>query len=377
MSNPPGDRQTLLVVDDAPENIEALAALLRDTYKVQAARDGARALKVARSERPPDLVLLDIVMPEMDGYEVCRQLKADPATAGIPVIFLTGKTTPEDEARGFKVGAVDYITKPFVPEIVRARVKTHLDLVMQQRELACKNVQLEELMAQKDEFLGMAVHDLRNPLANLIGYAKYLLQRLSRSDDARVISILESMSDSGEFMLGLVEDLLSISELESGKLKLRKVEVELPRLLQHTTGHLQFLADQKEIEICLSAAEELPPMQLDTQKLEQVVNNLVGNAVKFCSQGARIEVELTRPSSALVKVAVRDNGPGIPEAEQHKLFQAFGTTSVRGSAGERSTGLGLMICKRLVEAHQGQIGVESQVGQGTTFWFTLPVPATP
>jgi len=246
-------------------------------------------------------------------------------------------------------------------------------LVAMQRELARKNAELERLNEQKNQFLGMAAHDLRNPLHVISGYSEFLRDEASETLPERYIEFLSIIHSTSRFMEQMVDDLLDVTEIESGKLTLNLQPTDLNRLVEENVQVNRSIAAQKDIEIDLQA-HSLPTVLIDPHKIEQVLNNLISNAIKYSPPHSTIRVRLRyRESDEEITLAVEDEGPGIPEGELDRLFTPFETTSVQATGGERSTGLGLVIVKRIVEGHQGTIEVDSEVNKGTTFRVRLPL----
>lgn len=243
-------------------------------------------------------------------------------------------------------------------------------LVNLQRELAIKNARLEELNEQKNQLLGMATHDLRNPLAAIISGCR-LIERDAVSGDKLKNTVQEIHRISG-FMLHLVEDLLDLSKIESRKLGLAKALMDITGMLTYAVNFHRPQAESKDIKLSLELQGALPSLDIDARKMEQVLENLISNAIKFSPKGSEVKVKAERVVDELV-IRVEDQGPGIPEQEQSKLFKPFSRTSVRPTGGESSSGLGLSIAKKIVEAHQGRIWVESQLGVGSHFVFALPI----
>ncbi|MCK8601233.1 hybrid sensor histidine kinase/response regulator [Desulfoferrobacter suflitae] len=382
--------QKILIVDDSLTNRSLLRAILKkEGYRLVEAEDGEVAIRKALEEIP-DLILLDIMMPHKDGFEVCTYLKSREETMAIPVIFLSAMSEKSDKVKGLNLGAVDYVTKPFNAAEVLARVRTQLKvyaltkrlfdanqaLQEKQRILAQKNAELERLNEEKNKFLGMAAHDLRNPLIVIRGFSEFLLEQSSpplSEDFAEMLSAIHSQS---EFMLTLVNDLLDISKIESGTLELKWVTTDLVSLIEHTITLNQILAERKQIRIDFrcdaQCRRSMSAVLLDPQKIEQVLNNLISNAVKYSAAGSPVLVTLARGGKGLL-VQVRDQGQGIPKDEMDKLFRPFQTTRATSTDGEKSTGLGLTIVRRLVEGHGGAVWAESEPGHGSTFSFTLPM----
>ena len=361
------DRQdTIMVVDDAPANLRLLQEMLQEKgYLVLTFPRGAMALAAA-ANNPPDLILLDIQMPEMDGFEVCRRLKADEVLKEIPVIFISALTETADKVKAFAAGGVDYVAKPFQFEEVNARVETHLRLRRQQ-------IELKALSDLKDHFLGMAAHDLRNPLSAIKNFSEFLSEELSPLLTPRQADFFQIISTSSKFMIGLINDLLDISAIESGHLSLERQPVDITDPITRIVELNKILAAPKNMPITISCPDELPQVFADINRIEQVINNLLSNAMKYAQPGTDIAVHLHQENNELI-ISVADHGPGIPEKDQHRLFTAFGKTSVKPvSKEERSTGLGLLIVKKIVEAHEGRIWFISEPGKGTEFFFSLPV----
>jgi signal transduction histidine kinase len=248
------------------------------------------------------------------------------------------------------------------------------ELATLQREMVRKNVELEKLNVQKNRILGVAAHDLRSPLGVILSYSEFLEAEAWDVLNTEQRDFVTTIKDTSEFMLRMVTDLLDVTAIEAGQLNLDRQPSDLAQIVGHNVTLNRVLAARKEIDVQLDKVPPLPPISLDSGKIEQVLNNLIGNAVKFSHRGSSVRVHLTR-SSGSVTVAIRDQGQGIPTADLPKLFKPFGKTSVRSTAGEQSTGLGLAIVRNIVEGHGGRIWVESVVGEGSTFSFTLPVAA--
>lgn len=246
------------------------------------------------------------------------------------------------------------------------------ELATLQREMVRKNVELEKLNEQKNRFLGIAAHDLRNPLGVILSYSEFLEAEAGPVLNAEQREFVTTIKETSEFMLKMISDLLDVAAIEAGRLQLDRRPVDLARLIQRNVTLNRVLAAPKSITVELEAMPGLPLIPLDTGKIEQVLNNLIGNAVKFSHRGTTVRVRVTC-ADGCVTVAVQDQGQGIPAADLPKLFKPFSKASVRTTAGEQSTGLGLAIVRRIIEGHGGRIQVESKVGQGSTFAFTLPI----
>jgi signal transduction histidine kinase len=354
----------ILIVDDDRLNARILTGILKpDAYEVTVADSGEAAL-AAYAQTRPDLVLLDVMLPGIDGFETCRTLKRDYGDACAPIIFITAKSDSADVIEGLTAGGVDYLPKPFRHQETLARIRTHL-----QNRLLVE--QLSKANADKNKLLGMAAHDLRNPLASIRGLAGFLRDGTVGTLTPDQLDLVNTIHDASQSMLQLVNDLLELSVVEAGELTIHLESSALRDLVEKSINLNNVNAAQKRTRIVLQPGPPVPEMALDAQKIRQVVNNLLSNAVKFSPPGAVIKVEVVANDSGCA-IAVRDQGPGIPDSERHKLFQDFGRTSVRPTGGEQSTGLGLAICRKIVEAHHGTIGAENLPAGGSEFKVTLP-----
>jgi two-component system sensor histidine kinase/response regulator len=354
----------VLVVDDIPKNLQVVGTMLRNAgYAIMPATSGARALEGIRVQLP-DLILLDLMMPEMDGLEVCRRLKADPLAQQIPVIFLTASNEMEHLVKGFEAGAVDYITKPFnAPELL-ARVRTHL-------ELKHARQQLREINDEKNEFMGIAAHDLRNPLGAVKGYAELILEdrdlpRPELEDSARRIR------DAAARMVEMVQNLLDANRIERGEMRLNLAPTDLAAAVNAVVDSQRSRAAAKKQTIQVENTARSGTVLADATVLTQVIENLVSNAVKYSPPGERIFLRLSSGAGD-ARCEVQDEGPGLSAEDHKKLFGKFARLSAKPTGGEHSTGLGLSIVKRMVEAMNGKVWCESEPGRGATFILTLPI----
>lgn len=368
----------VFIVDDNPDNLNLLSQILRkEGYQVRMANTGRMALNTIRAH-PPEIIMLDIKMPDLSGYEVCETLKDDVATSGLPVIFISALDDPLDKVRAFKAGGRDYVMKPFHPEEVVARVENQLrisrlekELARQNAELARKNQQLSCLMDEKNRFVGMAVHDLRHPITIVKGYLGLLIGGFMGDIPEAQLQIMRTIDVACESMLALIDDLLDVSMVEAGRLDLDLAPVDLHLFLEECVESNSPLAKGKRIELTLEGASDLPIVHMDAKRVHQVINNLISNAIKFSHPDSRIELRAVTGEGE-VNISVADQGQGIPADEIPRIFSEFGRISVRPTGGEKSTGLGLAIVKRIVEAHGGRIRVESEVKKGSTFTISLP-----
>jgi signal transduction histidine kinase len=247
-------------------------------------------------------------------------------------------------------------------------------LVNLQRELAKQNAELKRLDELKNRFLGTAAHELRSPLAIIWSYSDFLMHEISDLLSEEHLEFLSIIQSSSEFMLQMVDDLLDVSVIESGRLELAPQPTDLCTLIERNVVLNRVLAEKKQIQLTFRAAGDLPLLLLDAAKIEQVLNNLISNAVKFSHPGSVVEIRITKDRDRAM-VTVQDQGQGIPADEVENLFRWFGKTSVRGTEGESSSGLGLAIAQKIVLGHHGTIWVDSEVGTGSTFYVSLPLKA--
>ncbi len=367
--NPEGNQ--ILIVDDTPANIDVLDQFLeKEGYKISVAQSGEAALELI-TRALPDLILLDVMMPGINGFETCRRLKAKKETQDIPIIFITAKNETADIVKGFSLGGVDYITKPFNQEEVCARIGLHLQLQHLMKALEEKNSKLTELNDLKNKFLGMASHDLRNPISSIQGFSKILLDHGASLPEETKQEFLQSIHKVSQEMLVLLEDLLNISIIESGKLELRLKPGSLKQLVEERIRMYRILADRKNIKTHLEI-EDIPEFRFDPNRMGQVIDNLLSNAIKYSPSGKDIYIWLEQKENR-VKFSVRDQGAGISPEDQDKLFKHFQKLKTKPTADEPSHGLGLAIAKKMVEAHKGEIKVDSHSGSGATFSFEIPM----
>ena len=365
----------ILLVDDRTENLYALENILAcENRTILKASSGEEALKIAFSE-DLSLILLDVQMPVMDGFEVAHLLKQTNRTKKTPILFVTAISKEKKYMlKGYQEGCIDYLFKPLDIDITQAKVNTLLKFYEQQRELEFKNIELAKLNQEKNYFLGVASHDLRNPIGNIISLVNILEDELrdQLSDDLK--EMLHMMQDSGRDMLELLNNLLDVSKIESGNMNLKLKNNSIADTIQKSINDNIRTANSKQIILDYNIADNLPNVCFDKIHLQQVLNNLISNAIKFSFGNTHVEINVGLKNHEVI-VSVKDQGQGIPSNDIHRVFLPFARTSVSSTNGEKSTGLGLTIAKRIVEAHGGNIWLSSEVGKGTTFFFSLPTRA--
>jgi signal transduction histidine kinase len=372
----------LLVVDDIETNRDMLSRrLARQGYAVATAENGRQALEMLRAA-PFDLVLLDIMMPEMDGYEVLHRLKADHGLQHIPVIMISALGELDSVARCIKMGAEDYLPKPFNPTLLKARIgaclekKRARDREVRLFEQLRKNYKrLQELEKLRDDLTHMIVHDLRTPLASVIAGMQTLDVVGELNQDQREMRGIAITG--GETLLGMINDLLDVEKLESGSMQLDYAVLSAAELVASAVSQVASLAESKQLTLVRQTVGDLPPLRGDENKLRRTLVNLLGNAIKFTPSGGAVTVEarLSEEGQSIV-FSVSDTGEGIPPEAFGRIFEKFGQVESRQGGRTMSTGLGLTFCKLAVEAHGGHVGVESAPGEGSTFCFTVPLPSS-
>ncbi len=367
--------ETIMVVDDTPANLEILEETLRRAgYRVAAFPNGELALKAA-SKNPPDLVLLDIMMPGMDGFEVCGRFKADEKLKEIPVIFISALGAIQDKIKAFTEGGVDYITKPFRAEEVYARVETHLALQRQKKELVLAYEKQKELESFRDAMVHMVAHDMRSPINIILGNLELAVDCDSMEEAAPFISQAES---STRRLLELISSMLDASKLEAGEMDLAKEPADIKDLVSIATSRVSSLFGRRKY--MFDAPDESMVVVCDPEIICRVVWNLLGNALKFTDdESGVVSVKiygisgLPGDKDGSVRVEIANNGPAIPDEYKEKVFDKFFQVREGNKKRKFSTGLGLAFCKLAVEVHGGNIGVsDGPGGRGVVFWFTLP-----
>jgi len=348
---------SILIVDDVPKNIQT-----DEGYNLFFAQSGEAALKQINS-RAFDLILLDIMMPEMDGFEVCSEIRKNKETKNIPVIFLTAKSDEEAIAKGFYLGGVDYITKPFNSVELLARVKTHIFLRQREKELQNLNV-------TKDTLISIISHDLKTPFFNIIGLGELLINNYEDYDDAMKKELIMNMIDSSRASHNLLDNLLSWTSIQTGKIMYDPVKIDLETIVSEILDFIISQAKNKEVE-CLYKAQSKIYVYADINMLKTIIRNLVTNGIKYTPRGGKVEVQAIEADNRVI-IEVIDTGIGISPDQLKKLFTTKEMKSTLGTENEPGTGFGLILTKEFIEMNQGKIEVASVEGKGTTFKFDLP-----
>lgn len=389
---------TILVVDDNPTNLEVLdRALTQAGYKVRIEAEGLNVMKQA-SLSIPDLILLDIMLPDLSGFEVCQQLKADPLTKSIPVIFMTAMADTVDKIKGLNLGAVDYITKPFQKQELLARVRGHLHLRQLTKTLEIQNQQLIEMKNElenrvaertaelsqalekekevnqlKSRFITMASHEFRTPLA-IISSSSGILQNFSdRLSEKRKQEHLETIQNTIKHIIQILDDVLMINQAEAEKIEVNLEPLDIIKFCRHLKEQIEASFTSHGIDFYIDLGDEIfsnyQIVQVDKKLLRQIITNLLTNAIKYSPNHNLVNFSLSKKDDQLI-FKIIDHGIGIPEADQVHLFEYFQRGSNVGTLP--GTGLGLSIVKKCVDLHQGEITFHSELGKGTVFTVILP-----
>lgn len=384
---------SILVVDDNPRNLQLISTLLaKSGYKVSAVNSGMKAIKFVR-EKKPDLILLDVMMPEMNGYETCNQIRVDPEADEIPIIFLTAKSEIEDIITGFKQGAVDYITKPFKSEEVLIRLKTHLQLRASRAQLREKNAELEQLNkqlietraiikedanrlkalnAEKDRFFSIIAHDLRGPLSGSMGLAEVLSKNARELSIDEIAEYSSALFSSTSDMYKLLLNLLDWARLQMGLVNYKPIAVDAAVLIQEGLSMYEGVAKEKQLVVKQNLEENLV-FFVDENMIKSVMRNLISNAIKFTPKSGTITINAYKSANDAGTIEVIDTGIGIPLHMQNKLFRLDENVSRSGTEGEESTGIGLLLSRDIVEKNKGLLTFESEEDRGSVFRAELPL----
>ncbi len=362
------DKGTLLIVDDTEANLGVLFEFLSGNgFKVLVAGDGKRAIQKAKYAKP-DLILLDVMMPGIDGFETCKILKSDEQTQEIPVIFMTALADTVDKVKGFQLGAADYLTKPIQHEEVLARVTSQLHFSNLKKQLEARTVELEKRNMELDAFAHTVAHDLKNPLNAIIGYTEMLVAECSPDTplDEELIETLHRVEQAGHKMVNIINALLLLAGVTK-QAKVEKQPLGMSEIINQVMQRLSYMI--KEYQADIKLPESWPVALGYAPWVEEVWANYVSNALKYGGKPPRIELGALREKKGMIRFWIRDNGPGLTEKAKAKLFTPFTRLHTGNVEGH---GLGLSIVQQVVEKLGGQVGVESTEDQGCLFYFTLP-----
>jgi signal transduction histidine kinase len=370
----------ILIVDDTPENLKLLRqAIEPEGYHILIATNGEGALKIAGNAHP-DLILLDVQMPGINGFETCARLKADPNTRDIPVIFVTAEAETISVVEGFRTGGVDYIVKPFKNDEVIVRIRTHLKidhltraLDKSNHELSAANRQIREEAERKSRFLASMSHELRTPVNAIVGFARIVLRQAAAILPERQKDNLEKIRESSDHLLHLINDILDLSKIEAGRMDINPAPIDVKHLIKSCCATVSPLVGT-DVSLTCEIPDDLPQANIDGLRLKQILINLLSNAIKFTEKGT-ITVSASQnvlpEGGASLTLTVSDSGIGISADDLADIFDEF--RQVKGSDKQhKGTGLGLSISRKMAELMGGTIRVESELGRGSIFTVTLP-----
>jgi signal transduction histidine kinase len=384
-------KDIVLIVDDILENVSVLFRFLsQEGFKVLVAQNGEQALRIFDLTRP-DIILLDVMMPGMSGFEVCQKLKSQEQTQNIPIIFMTALSDTVDKVQGFSLGAADYITKPFQHEEVLVRVNAHLNLHKLQKKLEKQNIKLQQqnqtletlvqalqqtkLTAEatnvtKKQFLANISHELRTPMNAIIGYSEMLKEEAEQSQAQYFSKDLEKILEAGHHLLEMINDILDFSKLEAGKMELSLETFGIYSMLNDLVNAFEPLTKNNLNSLEIVCPKDIGIMHSDISKVRRILLNLLNNANQFTQQGS---IKLTVSKTIdWISFAVSDTGIGISPEQQQQIFSSFTQVDNSSTRQHGGTGLGLSITKRFVEILQGHLKIESQLEHGSTFTVLLP-----
>ena len=362
----------ILIVDDVMANVLLLKVLLtNEKFQIVTASNGRQAIEQVEKEKP-DLILLDVMMPDMSGFEVSQQLKTNPKTSEIPIIFLTALNSTADIVKGFQVGGNDFISKPFNKEELIIRVTHQISLVAAKRIIVAQTEELRKTIVGRDKLYSVIAHDLRSPMGSIKMVLNMLILNLpSESIGEEMYELLTMANQTTEDVFALLDNLLKWTKSQIGKLKVVYQDVDVVEVTEGVIEIFSMVAGLKKIGIRLEAPEHLV-VYADIDMIKTVIRNLVSNAIKFSNEGTEVLVTVQEQDGMAV-VSVKDSGCGIDEENQKKLLHTDTHFSTFGTNNEEGSGLGLLLCQDFVIKNGGRLWFTSVKGEGSTFCFSIPL----
>lgn len=365
----------ILIVDDNPHNIQVLAAVITECgYYTGFAMSGKEALAFLEVNKPT-LILLDIMMPEIDGYETCSKIKSNPLWRDIPIIFLTAKNEKDDIVKGFEAGGVDYITKPFNEAELKMRINTHIELKQTRDKLISVNKELQKTIASKNKFLSIIANDLRNPFNGIIGFTDYVLHDIETLEKNKIKNITERINLSSKKNYKLLDKLYEWAQIQLGNFKFNPVSINLDSLINEIISVEKDEFNKKKINPT-SLIDKNTYVFADYYMVYTILLNIISNAIKFTSTDGFVKISSktinNSNNQSMIIISVIDNGIGIKEENKNKLFRIDEKICTSGTENESGSGLGLIICKEFIEKNKGKIWIESNQNTGTKVSFSLP-----
>ena len=361
----------ILIVDDVVSNVLLLKILLtNEKFQVLTAANGNQCIEQTRKEKP-DLILLDVMMPDLSGFDVAVILKKDPETRDIPIIFLTALNSPSDLVKGFQVGANDFLTKPFNKEELVMRVMHQIELVAAKKTIVRQNEELKRTINNRDKMYSVIVHDLRSPMASIRMVLNLVVNVVSKDVVGdEVFGLLDKANRESEEVHDLLDNLLKWTKSQTGRLNVVMQDIDLNDIVPGVVDIFHMIADMKGIKLQYLSEHEHLVVRGDNDMLKTIIRNFLSNAVKFTDEGKSIEVYCCNEGD-FARVSVRDHGVGISPERVETIFHNGETTY--GTGGEEGSGLGLQLCQDFARKIGGDVRVESTLGEGSTFSFTIPL----
>ena len=361
----------ILIVDDVVSNVLLLKILLtNEKFQVCTASNGKQCIEVAQNEHP-DLILLDVMMPDLNGFDTAVILKKDPSTQEIPIIFLTALNNPNDLVKGFQVGANDFLTKPFNKEELVMRVMHQIQLVAAKRIIVRQNEELKRTISNRDKMYSVIAHDLRSPMASIRMVLNLAVNVVSpETVGEEIFGLLDKANRESEETHDLLDNLLKWTKSQTGRLNVVYQDLDLDDIVPGVVDIFKMIAEMKKIDLKYLPAEEKLIVRADNDMIKTIIRNFLSNAVKFTPAGKGIEVFYTREGD-FARVSVRDHGVGVEPERVETIFHKGETTY--GTGGEEGSGLGLQLCQDFARKNGGEAQVESTLGEGSTFSFTIPL----
>jgi two-component system sensor histidine kinase/response regulator len=361
----------ILIVDDVVSNVLLLKILLtNEKFQVCTASNGKMCIEMAKSEHP-DLILLDVMMPDLNGFDTAVILKKDPETQEIPIIFLTALNNPSDLVKGFQVGANDFLTKPFNKEELIMRVMHQIQLVAAKRIIIRQNEELKRTISNRDKMYSVIAHDLRSPMASIRMVLNLAVNVVSKDIvGEEIFGLLDKANRESEETHDLLDNLLKWTKSQTGRLSVVYQELDLDDIVPGVVDIFRMIAEMKKIDLKYIPADEKLIVHADNDMIKTIIRNFLSNAVKFTPEGKSVEVFYKREGD-FARISVRDHGVGIEPDRVEAIFHTGETTY--GTGGEEGSGLGLQLCQDFARKNGGDARVESTLGEGSTFSFTIPL----
>lgn len=371
MENSHSRKRLILVVDDQHQNLQLVASVLNPLYNLVLTDKGEKALPYALKKRP-DLILLDIMMPEISGFEVCRQIRQQPELNTVPVIFLTAKTEEEDIIHAYEAGGVDYVTKPFRTRELLARIEAHITLKEQHEAILLLNSELEAINKQKDKLLSVIAHDMRSTIGSIGNLVEVLMPDIDTMSTEDILQYLQLIKQGSEKVYAMFDDLLLWAKNQFQNVPLELTVFNLRDEAESTVGQTAVQAGNKNIRIVIDIPADTV-VYADVNMVRTILRNLISNAVKFSNAGTEVTVRSITVAGT-VEILVSDRGVGMKPEDIEKILKGTAGFTTYGTKGEKGTGLGLNLCNAFIQKQGGTLHIESIYGEGSTFSFTLPTP---